>query len=40
MSLSIRKFISSQNTSVQEAFVGNSSFKNYSKEIIEKVANG
>lgn len=38
MSLSIRKFITSQNSSIQEAFVGNNSFKSYSKEIIEKVA--
>lgn len=39
MSMSIRKFNAEQNSTVQEAFIGNNSFKNFSKEIIEKVEN-
>jgi hypothetical protein len=37
MSMSIRKFITEQNKSIQEAFIGNNSFKHYSKELLEKV---
>ena len=40
VSLSIRKFITEQNSAIQEAFIGNSSFKNYSKELLEKVTGG
>ena len=38
MSLSVRKFNSQNHETIREAFIGNNSFKNYSKEIIEKVS--
>ncbi len=37
LSLSIRKFITDQNNAIQEAFIGNNSFKHYSKEVLEKI---
>lgn len=37
LSLSVRKFITEQNHKIQEAFIGNNSFKSYSKELLEKV---
>ncbi len=37
MSMSVRRFNTSKNQTVREVFIGNKQFKNYSKEIIEKV---
>lgn len=34
LSLSVRKFITEQNNQIQEAFIGNNSFKSYSKELL------
>lgn len=38
MSLSVRKFNSQNHQTIREAFIGNNSFKNYSREVIEKVS--
>ena len=38
LSLSVRKFITEENNAIKEAFIGNSNFKNYSKELLEKIS--
>lgn len=37
MSISVKKFNNLQHYSIREVFIGSNSFKNFSKEIIEKV---
>lgn len=37
MSMSVRKFNTNKNETIRQMFIGNVQFKNYSKEIIEKV---
>lgn len=37
LSLSIKKFNNKNHGAIQEAFIGNSLFKNYSRELLEKV---
>jgi len=37
ISFSIRNFITDNNKSIQEVFIGNGNFKHYSKELLEKI---
>lgn len=38
MSLSVKKYNNQHHESIKEVFIGNSMFKSYSREIIEKVS--
>ena len=37
MSLSVKKFNQDNHSSIREAYIGNNAFKNYSRQLIEKV---
>ena len=38
LSLSIKKYNNENHKCIKEAFIGNSAFKNFSKEVLEKVS--
>ena len=38
MSLSVKKFNNQNHCSIREAYIGNNAFKNYSREVLEKVS--